>query len=118
METGHAAFFISAFIVVVPLLTLGGSVFLSHIRRKSSHERNDDNQRRTVSEGREQEKKSGASDLALFLGKGTLLWLLLVQGRTQLGGPIAAWACAAALEYAAQQRDRSLLLLHLMCYSF
>ena len=61
--------------------------------------------------GGESSDDSVAGDLLLFTAKGTLLFVLLVQGSTQLGGPIAAWLCALFVERAARRRDPSLNVL-------
>lgn len=99
------------FLVALLLLTLCGGIMLKFMGGKGGK----DDRRRDADAGDESAEaasdESAPGDLFLFLIKGFLLWLLLIQGSTQLGGPVAAWACVRILERAAHQRDRSLQLL-------
>ena len=97
-----------AFAVLLSVLAIGGRVLLSYYHQPAAP-----SARAARRNSWEEEVNAGidAGDLVLFLLKGTLLWLLLVQGSMQLSSPLAIWACSVLLVRAARQRDRSLILL-------
>jgi hypothetical protein len=91
----------SAFAVLVPLLVVCSGVLMAG--RGSRREAKLDH-------GSEENNAAGlAALLLLFLSKGMVLWILLMQGSAQVGGPASVWACAVVLEKAADMHDPALL---------
>jgi len=89
----------------LPILTFGTSALLHYLSRPKNASAP------VPSPPSEDAAGSLATGMLLFVVKGLVLFVALVQCSVELGGAAACWACASLIEWAARTNDSSLLVL-------
>jgi len=106
-----AAMVTVALISTLPVLTLGSISVVHYFRSPHTDASAEaaDGSRNTDEEA----SSTGplATSALLFIMKGVLLFLVLIQGSVQLGGAAACWLCGTLIEFAVQVGDSSFRVL-------